>query len=135
VAIVSNALTDSDAIAKIIERINEAWRAKRYDEIGTFVAEDVVIAPPGSPNRICGRDAYVKSYREYDATATTLEFTTDSPLVDIVADVAVAVTAFRVAYQLGQEVYHESGRDLLVFGRTSAGWRVVWRSMVTDPAS
>jgi hypothetical protein len=55
-------VSDSDAIANIIGRINEAWRAKRYDEIGTFVADNVVIAPPTSTKRIHGRDTYVESY-------------------------------------------------------------------------
>jgi ketosteroid isomerase-like protein len=126
-------MADSDAIADLIERVNEAWRGKRYDDIGTLVDNDVVIAPPGTPDRIRGRDAYVQSYRDYDAAARTIEFTPEPPLVDVIGSIAVAICPFRVVYELGETVFREAGRDLLVFVRKTDGWRIVWRSMVTDP--
>jgi ketosteroid isomerase-like protein len=125
---------DADAIAAIVRHINESWRARRYDDIGTHLADDVVLAPPGSSMRMVGREAYVQSYRDYDTAAVTGTFTPDDPQIDVIGDVAVATCPFFIVYRLEGVTYRERGRDLLVFDRRPTGWRVVWRSMHTEPA-
>jgi ketosteroid isomerase-like protein len=125
---------DADAIAAIVRHINESWRARRYDDIGSHLADDVVLAPPGSSMRVAGREAYVQSYRDYDAAAFTETFTPDEPQIDVMGDVAVATCPFSIVYRLEGVTYKERGRDLLVFARQQAGWRVVWRSMQTEAA-
>lgn len=93
----------------------------------------MVIAPPGSTERVSGRDAYVGSYRQYDDTATTHEFRAETPQIDIVGGVAVAVCPFFIDYELQGTRHRESGKDLLVFRRIDGEWRVIWRSMQTEP--
>ena len=125
--------SDEEAIRKIIERINENWLAARYEEIGRNIDPDAVVAPPGSPARIAGRDAYVASYREYDGMARTHEFRMETSQIDLIGDVAVAITPFFVDYEIAAGRYRESGREILVFRRNAGEWRVVWRTMLTDP--
>jgi ketosteroid isomerase-like protein len=84
--------------------------------------------------RVAGREAYVPSYRDYDTAAFTETFTPDEPQIDVMGDVAVATCPFSIVYRLEGVTYKERGRDLLVFARQQAGWRVVWRSMQTEPA-
>lgn len=120
------------AIRGIIRQINELWSSKRYDEIGQYLAAQVVTAPPELDQRIRGREAYVQSYREYDQTAATQDFLLGEPEVDVVGDVAVATYPFRVVYDLDGQTYWERGRELLVFSRSSGEWRVVWRTMETE---
>ncbi len=127
-------VSHEEAVRRVVRRIHELWLSKRYDEIGELLSEQVVIAPPGSGERIRGREAYVQSYREYDQAATTHEFSPGEPEIDIVGDVAIAVSPFSVVYEMNGETFRESGRDLLVFSRSADEWHVVWRTMQTDPA-
>src|SRR5260370_25797144 len=110
-------MTDEQAIRGVVHGINDSWRAGRYDEIGRYLADDVVIAPAGLDQRIRGRDSYVQSYREYDRMATTHELTADEPQIDIVGDVAVAVCPFFILYQLQGATFRERGTRRLVVTR------------------
>jgi hypothetical protein len=130
----SGPTADHLAIQRIILRINESWLTKRYEEIGSYLTEDVIIAPPGSENRIHGREAYVQSYRDYDQAAKTHKFTPSEPRIDIIGNVAVAVCPFLIVYEMQQKMFRENGNDLLVFARTAGEWRIAWRSMQTEPA-
>jgi ketosteroid isomerase-like protein len=125
---------DRDAIVAIVRAINDRWRAKQYDEIGELLDDDVVLTPPGFAVRVRGRDAYVKSYRDYDAAATTLAFSTGETQVDVSGDTAVAICPFDVTYELDGKRYHDRGHDILVLSRSSGDWKVVWRTMQAAPA-
>jgi len=125
--------SDVDAVRSVVRRINELWLGRQYDAIGELLAEQVVIAPPGSAERIRGREAYVRSYREYDQAATTLEFVPGDPRIDIVGDVAVAVCPFRIVYEMNGKTYRERGHEVLVLSRSGGGWRIAWRTMQAEP--
>jgi len=117
-------------VRDVVERIHELSKAKRYDEIGALLADDVVIAPPGAADRVRGRDAYVQSYRDFDAAAKTLAFERAEAEIDVVGDTAVAICRFAVTYELEGRTH-----DLLVFTRLPEGWRIAWRTMETEPAN
>ncbi len=123
-----------EAIRSVVESINELWLSRRYEEIGGLVCEDVVVAPPGLATRVGGREAYVRSYRDYDQAATTHEFSPGEPQIDVVGDVAVAVTPFFIVYEVEGVTHRESGRDILILSRSGGEWRVAWRTMQTEPA-
>jgi ketosteroid isomerase-like protein len=132
----SKALTqDQSEIARIIQRINDSWLSKSYDEIGNHLADGVILAPPGSANRIRGRQAYVQSYRDYDSAAKTHSFQPSEPVIDVIGDIAIAVTPFSITYEMQGVIHNEKGEELLVFSRDSGNWRIIWRSMRSDPAS
>lgn len=125
---------DRETISAIVRDINEHWRAKRYERIGELLADGVVMAAPGFGHRIFGRDAYVQSYRDYDAAATTLEFSCGEPQIDVAGNTAVAVCPFDVTYELAGTQHHERGHDILAFSRSVSGeWKVVWRTMQAGP--
>lgn len=123
-----------DEIRDTVHRINELWLAKQYDAIGALVLEHAVIAVPGFSERIRGQAAYVQSYRDYDQACITHEFEPDEPQIDVMDDVAVAVTPFRIVYEINGQKYCERGHDLLVFARSADGWRVAWRNMQSTAA-
>jgi ketosteroid isomerase-like protein len=127
------ASTDEAQIRSAVREINDYWRAGQYDRIGARLADDAVIAPPGFGGRVRGRAAYIQSYRDYDQAATTLEFSAGEPQVDVVGDVAVAVTAFDVVYEVRGARHHENGHDILVLSRLRGQWTVVWRTMQVAP--
>lgn len=121
-----------EAIRHVVQRINELWLSKRYDEIGELLSEHAMIAAPGFEGRIRGREAYIQSYREYDQAATTREFSPGEPEIDVMGNVAVAVCPFFVVYELEGKTYRERGRDMLVLSQSEGEWRVVWRTVQTE---
>jgi ketosteroid isomerase-like protein len=125
---------DHETVRGVVREINEHWRNKRYERIGELLADDVVIAPSGSGDRVQGRSAYVQSYRDYDQAARTLEFHPGDPRIDVVGDVAVAVCPFDIAYEIEGKTHREHGRDVLVMSRSDGSWKVVWRTMQTEAA-
>jgi uncharacterized protein (TIGR02246 family) len=120
-------------IREIVRTINEAWRAGDYDAIGQYVAEHVVMAPPGFEGRVLGRQAYVASFRQFAEVAVTHDFTTGVPQVDVIGFTAVAVCPFAITYELEGRKFREEGSDILVFALAEAGWRIVWRTLVSEP--
>jgi ketosteroid isomerase-like protein len=124
---------DKSDIRAVLNKINESWLSKKYDEIGKGLTEDVIIAAPGSNVRIKGRDAYIQSYRDYDSVAKTLQFIPEEPQIDIMGDTVAVISPFAVTYQLKGNTYHERGKDILILKRTDSGWLVVWRTMQSEP--
>jgi ketosteroid isomerase-like protein len=127
------AADDVRQIREIVSAINQAWVVGDYDAIGQYVAEHVVMAPPGDDQRVLGRAAYVASFRHFADVAKTSEFTAGLARVDIIGATAVAVCPFTIAYEIEGENYRETGTDLLVFAATPSGWKVVWRTLTSEP--
>jgi ketosteroid isomerase-like protein len=125
---------DRNKIVRVVNKINESWLAKKYDEIGSCLTDDAIIAAPGSSERMKGREVYVQSYRDYDTVAKTLQFKAEEPQIDIMGDVAAVICPFTVAYELSGNIYHERGKDILILMRKKSYWLVVWRTMQSEPA-
>ncbi|MCP4545250.1 MAG: nuclear transport factor 2 family protein [bacterium] len=121
--------SETKAIKGIVRAISDHWKLKDYEGIGSYLADDVVTARPGSDDRIRGRDAYVQSYRDYDQSAETLEYSAGDPKVDVVGDTAVAVCPFEVKYKHQGTMHHERGNNILVFSLSHDRWKIVWRTM------
>jgi len=121
-----------EAIKDIVHAINECWRLKDYEGIGSYLADDVIVAPPQSDKRIHGRAAYVQSYRDYDQTAETLEYLPGNPKVDLIGDTAIAICPFEVVYKLQSAKHHEQGQNILVFRFSQGSWKIVWRTMEVE---
>lgn len=130
----ANQSVDRVKIQQVVEKINESWLDKNYDEIGSCVTDDVIIAPTGLADRIKGREAYVQSYRDYDTVAKTIQFITEDPQIDIIGNIAAVITPFSVTYELKGNTYHERGKDILILKRKNSEWLVVWRTMQSEPA-
>jgi uncharacterized protein (TIGR02246 family) len=120
-------------IREIVAAMNQAWVTGDYEAIGKHVAEHVVMAPPGLDGRVLGRDAYVASFRRFAEVARTREFDPGLPRVDVIGDTAVAACPFTIAYELEGATYREKGADILVFARTEGAWKVVWRTVFSEP--
>ena len=121
-------------IREIVTAMNQAWVTGNYDAIGQHVAEHVVMAPPDLDGRVLGREAYVASFRQFAEVARTREFDPGVPRVDVIGNTAVATCPFTIAYELEGTTYREKGSDILVFARNAGEWRVVWRTVISEPA-
>jgi len=126
-------MEDVKEIREIVGTINEAWVAGRYEAIGPHIADHVIMAPPGDDTRVMGRDAYVASFRQFMELATVKEFAPATPRVDVIGNTAVALCPFEIVYEMEGETYREKGIDLLVFARPLGEWKVVWRTVTSEP--
>jgi ketosteroid isomerase-like protein len=120
-------------IRDIVAAINQAWVTGDYEAIGQYVAEHVVMAPPDLDGRVLGREAYVASFRQFAEVARTREFDPGVPRVDVIGNTAVATCPFTIAYELEGATYREKGSDILVFAHNAGEWRVVWRTVLSEP--
>jgi uncharacterized protein (TIGR02246 family) len=128
-------MEDVREIREIVAAINEAWVIGDYEAMAPYVAEHVVMAPPGlEDRRVLGRAAFVASFRQFAEVAKTREFLAGVPRVDVIGNTAVATCPFTIAYELEGTAYREKGFDMLVFSRTSGAWKVVWRTLMSEPA-
>jgi ketosteroid isomerase-like protein len=126
-------MEDVKEIRDIVAAINAAWTGGQYDAIAPYVADHVVMAPPGEDTRVLGRDAYIASFRQFAEVATVKTFVPGTPRVDVVGNTAVAVCPFVIAYEMDRETYREQGTDLLVFARPLGQWKIVWRTVTSEP--
>ena len=115
-----------------MRRINEAWRAGRFDELRDYFHPDVVLAQPGFAQRSVGREALIASYADFAREATVHSFTTGEVHVDHAGESAVTTTPWTMDYEFGGQRFQEHGWDLLVFARPEGRWVVVWRTVVVE---
>lgn len=101
-------------ILQVVNKINESWLAKKYDDIATCLDDGVVMAPPGSNKRVKGKNPYIQSYRDYDSAAITHSLIPEEPQIDVIDDTAVVIHPFSVTYEMKGSIYQERGTDLLI---------------------
>ncbi len=126
-------MTAQAEIQQIVRSINAAWTEGRPDDLGRFLAPDVVFVIPDAGARAAGRDACVQTYRDFLAQAVLHRFVASDATVDVADATAVALCPYEIEYEIGGRRWRGDGHDLLVFTHTDGGWRVVWRTMLSKP--
>lgn len=117
-------------IKQFIRDMNAAWLEGRIDDLDSYFAKNVVLVPPGSQDRIVGREAMVESFRQYAEQATTHDFEETALLVDVMGTIAVATLQFRIHYEFEGHEYKEVGQEILILTRTEQGWQILWRTQI-----
>jgi hypothetical protein len=120
-----------------LTRINQAWVQGRFEELNECFHENMMIVGPGFQAMGKGREACIRSYREFSAAAVVHEYNEREPTIDVWANTAVAVYGWEIVYEIKGQRSRESGQDLFVFAREEGVWRTVWRAMLPSapPAS
>lgn len=119
-------------IEAIVEKINAAWLARRFDELRQYFHPDVVVAQPGLARRTVGREALIAGYADFTRDATIHSFTPGEIHIDQTAGSAVTTMPWTMDYEIGGQRYEEKGWELLVFGQLDGRWVVVWRTLVVE---
>jgi Domain of unknown function (DUF4440) len=113
-----------------VRDLNRAWLEKRFAELARFFHPDVVVVESGSGKRLLGRDACVKSYRQFMLHSRVTEFRESRFNADLWDRTAVAAYVFDIRYSTGGVKYHDVGREFFVLVKTGQGCQVVWRTIV-----
>jgi ketosteroid isomerase-like protein len=122
------------ALSKMITRIDEAWREKRFDGLADCFHPDAVITGPGFVELAKGREACVESYREFAANAEILTFGESGHQLRVWDTTAVYTFGWKMSFDRGQGPVAEKGTDQMVFERSAGEWRMVWRNVHFEPA-
>lgn len=116
-----------------VKSLNEMWVSGNPDKLDPFFHNDVVVLHFDYKTRLRGREAVIASYHEFCEESTVNTFKQFKPIIDIFGNTAVVTYAFEIEYEMGGQVYNESGRDMFVFLQEDSDWLAVWRTMLPDP--
>src|SRR5690349_4144827 len=116
-----------EEIAATLRRLSEAWRERRYADLGELFADDVVGAAPGFVARSEGREAMVRSFRDFMDRATIDRYTEGPPEIDIWDDVAIAHHRWEMEWTLGSQKESASGHGAFALKRDSSDdrWKII----------
>jgi ketosteroid isomerase-like protein len=125
---------ETDAIRRLVSRVNDAWLKGSAEEISATLdrcfAEEMVIWGPDCREAARGKEACVKSYVDFASQAVVKHCTLADPTVHRVGDTAIASYSWDMTYLLSNREYFDTGHDVLVLNRARGEWRIVWRMIL-----
>ena len=130
----SDRTRDADEIWQLVQRMNDAWAKDSPEDLASFFREDIVMVHPDFTQRTEGRDACVASYEDFCRQAEIRDFRISNPGIDVFADTAIATYSYEITYEMGGEVFNDTGRDIFIFVREDDRWQAVWRTMIIPEA-
>ena len=120
-------------VKEAVAQLTAAWRERRFSDIEPLLDEQAVFVAPRFARRREGRAACVDSYRQFMSVAEVTEYAQHDLVVDVWGGTATVTYRFDMAWKMWGVAHREVGHDILVLARGDRGWRVVWRTMVSEP--
>lgn len=122
--------SDREHIRLLLRKINDAWVKGRPEDLAEYFHESMVIVAPRFQGIEKGREACIRSYKEFISQATVHEYNESDITVELWGAIGVATYRFLIIYEMGGASYDESGWDVFVFGRENGKWQAVWRTLI-----
>jgi peptidase E len=116
----------------VVTAINDAWLTGRPHDIAALVHRGMVIAGPDLRPVAVGREACVQSYQDFAARVDAVELTETGRCECVVGETAVVSYRYRISYDDGGRRQTDTGQDVFMLGRTTAGWQATWRGVLVD---
>jgi ketosteroid isomerase-like protein len=116
-------------IVSHVQAMDRCWLERRFDDLKSYLAEEVVFVAPNGHRR-AGRDAAIESYREFMSRSEVRRCDISEPVVTRQGDTAVTEYGWDMAWDSEGQSYEAKGREVLVLSRTPAGWLVIWRTQL-----
>ena len=126
----SEASTDRQEILELIEQLNDAWVKGSPEQLSSFFREDIAMVHPDFIHRTEGREACIASYVDFCSQAKVNDFKLGETSIDVIGHTAIATYSYEISYEMGGELFKDTGRDLFVFIREDGRWQAVWRTMI-----
>src|SRR5262245_59779208 len=121
---------ERERVATTMRQINDAWLAKRVDDLAAMVHGEIVMVFPGFAGRIQGRAAFLAWFRDFCENATVHQFNQDEHQIDVAGETAVVNFGYEMLYERSSKKYRATGRDLWVFEKNGDTWLAVWRALL-----
>jgi ketosteroid isomerase-like protein len=119
-----------ESVAAAMRRINDAWLARRVDDLADLVHPEIVVVVPGFAGRSQGRERFLAGFRDFIDNAIVHDFRQEDDQVDAVGQTGVVSFRYQMLYERSGQRYRATGRDLWVFEKTGERWLAVWRAML-----
>lgn len=119
-----------DEIRRTLEELNSAWRNERFEELGQFFDENVIMKGPGFKDLVPGREALVQSYATFMKQAKVTELAESNHSIHSWSDTAVATYDWTISYERDGKMNRDSGQEMFVFTRRASRWVAVLRVML-----
>ncbi len=71
------------ALRALLAAFSRAWQERRYSDLATWLAPDMVFLLPGGNGSIGGRDAVIDSYREFMERISLTSYREAPPNIDV----------------------------------------------------
>ena len=97
---------------------------RRYGDLESYIASDVVMVAPGGQGRIEGLDAAADSYREFMERAEVHHYRTLRHVVTLRGDAAVVEYGWDMAWDSDGSSHSATGREVLKLSRRDGNWRM-----------
>lgn len=124
-------MDDKEKIRAIVKEVNDVTLGSKQTDLQQFFHDEVKFVAPDFKNVLEGREKALDSYREFREMAEVKSYELGEPDISIFDTTAIATYSFDMRYKLGQESYHEGGRDLMVLIKRDEQWKIAWRTLIT----
>lgn len=117
----------ANKLIDLVKAMDRCWVERRYDDLASYIAEDIIMVAPGGQARLEGLRSAIDSYREFMSRSDVRRYETSGYTVTERGVAAVVEYAWEMAWD-SQGVSNEaSGREVLALARRDGAWRVFWR--------
>jgi hypothetical protein len=117
-------------IWQLIQDLNDIWVKGRPEDLLDLFHEDMVIISPDFQERGRGKEACMKSYKDFSTQADIKDLKVMNPRIDVYENTAITSYSFEITYEMKDKIFHDTGRDMLVFVREGGKWQAVWRTIL-----
>jgi hypothetical protein len=123
------------AVRSVLNRIDAAWRLKKFDDLEQCFDESAVIVGPNYRQYAVGPKECANSYREFATNAAVIEYAESDHQLRIWPDTAVYTFTWQMTYTRDKGPNREVGTDQIVLGRFGESWRVLFRYIYFAPTT
>lgn len=113
-----------------VEQLNRAWQENRFGELGAYFDPDIVVKGPGLKELGRGREALVKSYADFMARSSVVDYAESDHSTDVWGDVAAVTYNWTMNYEQKGETKRESGQEMFVLVCRHLRWTAILRVML-----
>ena len=123
-------MTSDPEFITLVDAMDACWTEKRFEDLHSYLATDVVLVAPGGVARIDGVDAAIDTYRQFMANSTLQRYWTRGHVVTPRGDAAVVEYEWEMQWASEGAEHNDRGREVLVFSKRDGKWKVVWRTQI-----
>lgn len=118
------------SIWQIIQDLNKAWIEGHPENLENYFHNDMIIVAPDFQEKGNGKEACVESYKNFTNMASISNFKESDPKIEIFGFTAIVSYSFEISYEMNNETFQDTGRDLFVFIHENKKWQAVWRTVL-----
>lgn len=124
--------SEEHALWKMVERINNAWINNQPELLMEIFHENMSISGPDFLPVSIGREACIKSYKDFISQASYRDFTYNNPRIDIFDKTAIVSYYYELIITMDDfdDVY--KGKDVFIFIRADDRWLAIWRIAISE---